>query len=78
MRTTECTERVCHLQHYSHAGAAYMTLETIYHLTVSITGLPEAHSTNVAYQDIKEPRYIIAKNTMLVFILNVFEEQPKF
>ena len=30
-----------------------------------------AHSNDVAYQDVKEPRYIIAKNAMLVFMLNV-------
>ena len=41
-------------------------------LTVSITGLPRAHSNGVAYQDVKETRdIIIAKNTMSVFMLNV-------
>ena len=41
-------------------------------LTVSITGLPRAHSDGVAYQDVKETRYvIIAKNAMSVFMLNV-------
>ena len=42
--------------------------KTICSLTVSITGLPRAHSDGVAYQDVKEPRYIIAKNAMSFFI----------
>ena len=33
--------------------------------------MPRAHSNAVAYQHVKEPRYIIAKNAMLVFMLNV-------
>ena len=51
--------------------ATYITLQTICSLTVSITGLPRAHSDGVAYQDVKERRYIIAKNAMSVFMLNV-------
>ena len=47
------------------------TLQTICCFTVSITGLSRAHSDGVAYQDVKEPRYVIAKNAMLVFMLNV-------
>ena len=69
MRTTTCTERVCCLQHYSLVVAAYINLQTIYSLTAYITGLPRTH--NLAYQDVKEPRYIIAKNLMSVFMLNV-------
>ena len=34
-------------------------------------GLPRAHSEGIAYQDVKEPWYIIAKNTMSFFMLNV-------
>ena len=71
MYTTACTERVCRLQHYSQVVAAYITLKTICSLTVSITGLPRAHSDGVASQDVKEPRYIIAKNAMSAFMLNV-------
>ena len=61
MRTTACTERVCRLQHYLQVVAAYITQQTICSLTVSITGFPRAHSDGVAYQDVKELRYIIAK-----------------
>ena len=70
-RTTACTERICCLQHYSEVLAAYITLQTICSLTVSNTGLLRAQSDGVAYQNVKEPRYIIAKNAMSVFILNV-------
>ena len=34
---------------------------TNFQLTVSITGLPSVQSDDVAYQDVKEPRFIIAK-----------------
>ena len=71
MRTTTCTERVFHLQHYSQVVAAYITLETIDSLTISITGLPRGHNDGVANQDVKEPRYIIAKNAMSVFMMSV-------
>ena len=71
MRTTACTERVCHLQHYSQVVPAHTTLQTIYRLTVSITGLQRPHSDGEAYEDVKKPRYIIVKNPMLVFMLNV-------
>ena len=71
MRTTACIERVCRLQRYSQVAAAYITLQTICSLTVSITGLPRAHRDSVTYQDVKEPRYIIAKNAMLAFMLKV-------
>ena len=71
MRTTTCTDRVCHLQQFSLVVAAYITpLQVIESLTVSITGLTRAHSEGRAYQDVKEPRYIIAKNTMSVFMQN--------
>ena len=69
--TTACTGRVCGLQHCSKVVAAYITLQTICSLTVSITGLPNAHSDGVAYQDVNEPRYITVKNAMLVFYINV-------
>ena len=59
MRTTTCTKRACRLHYYSQVGVAYPA--TISSLTVSIIGLPRAHSNGVAYQDVKEPRYIIAK-----------------
>ena len=72
MRTTACTERVCRLQHYLQVVAGYTTLQTIYSLTVSITGLQRSHSDGVAYEDAKKPRYIIVKNPMLVFMLNVW------
>ena len=71
MRPTVCTERGCCLQHYLQVVAAYITLQTICSLTVSITRLTRVHSDGVAYQDVKEPRYIIAKNAMPVFILNI-------
>ena len=71
MHTTACTKRVCHLQHYSQAFTAHITLQIIFSLTVSVTGLPRAHSNGVAYQDVKRPRHIIAKNAMLVFMPNV-------
>ena len=70
MRTTTCTDRVCHLQQFSLVVAAYITLQAIESLTVSITGLTRAHSKGRAYQDVKEPRYIIAKNTTSVFMKN--------
>ena len=53
-----------HLQHYSSVVAAYITQQTICSLMVSITGLPRTQSDGVAYQDVKERRYIIAKNVM--------------
>ena len=34
-------------------------------------GLPRTDSDGVAYQDLKEPRYIIEKNAMSIFMLNV-------
>ena len=70
MRTTTCTERFCRLQHYSQVVEAYITLKTICSLTVSITGLPRAHSDGVVYQEVNEPRYIIAKNAMSIFMMN--------
>ena len=71
MRTTASTERVCPLQHYSQVVAAYITLQTICSLTVWIIRLPRAHSNGEAFQDVKKPRYIIAKNSVLVFIMNI-------
>ena len=68
LHTTACTERGCRLQHYSKVVAAYITQQTICTLTVSITGLPRAHSDRLVYL---EPRYIIAKDAMSVFMLNV-------
>ena len=73
MRTTSCTERVCRLQHYSQVVAAYITLQTICSLTVSITELPRAHSDGVAYQDVKEPRYIIVKKCNVGLHAECFE-----
>ena len=58
--------RKSHLQHYSQVVATYITQQTVFSLTVSITGLPSAHSHVV-----KDPQHIIAKNAMLVFMLNV-------
>ena len=49
MRSVTCAERVCRLQHYSQVVTAYITLQKICSLTVSITGLPRAHSHIVAY-----------------------------
>ena len=70
MQITTCTERGCHLQQYSQVVTAYISLQTIWSLTVSIFGLARAHSDSVAYQDVKESQYI-AKNAMSVFMLNV-------
>ena len=71
MLTTTCTERFCCLQHYWQVAEACITLKTISSLTVSITGFPRAHSDGVTYQEVKEPRYIISKNAMTVFMMNV-------
>ena len=71
MRTTTCTEKACRLQHYPQVVAAYITLKTVCSLPTSITGFPRAHSNGVAYQGVKEPRYIFPKTAMSVFILNV-------
>ena len=71
MQNNACTERVSHIQHYSQVVAVYTTLQTICSLMVSMTGLPKAYSDGVAYPDVKEPQYSIAKKTILVFILNV-------
>ena len=54
IRTTACSERICCLQHYSQVVPAYITLQAICSLTVTITGLPRAHSDVVAYQDVKK------------------------
>ena len=48
-------------------------MQTICSLTVSITGFPKTHRDSVAYPDVKEPWYIIAKNAMLVFMLTVLK-----
>ena len=71
MQITTCTERGCHLQQYSQVVTAYISLQTIWSLAVSIFGLAKAHGDSVAYQDVKESQYIIAKNAMSVFMLNV-------
>ena len=71
MLATTGREIVWHLQHYSQVVTAYITLETICSSTVSVTGLPSAHRGDVVYQDVKEPRYIVAKNVTSVFKLNV-------
>ena len=71
LRTASFHERACCLRHYSQVGAVYFILQTISNLKVSINGLSRAHSTDVAYQDVKESRFIIAKNALLVFKLNV-------
>ena len=70
---THTIERVCHLKHYLKVVAAYITRKTICSLTVSITGLTKAHSDSAAQQDVMEPLYIIAKNAMSVFMLNVLD-----
>ena len=71
MCTTTCMERVFCLQHYSQVVAVSITLQTNCSLTKSITGFPRTRSVGVAYQDVKEPWYLIAKNAMSVFMLNV-------
>ena len=48
IRANACTKRVCHLQHFSEVVVAYITLQTICSLTVSITGLPSALRNGVA------------------------------
>ena len=40
-------------------------------MAVSIASLQGAHIDDTAHQDVKEPRYIIAKIAMSVFMLNV-------
>ena len=77
MCTTTCTERDCHLQHYLQVLADCITLQTICSLMVSITGLPRTHSDGVVYQDLKEPLYIIAKNAMSIFMVNVLSYVSK-
>ena len=37
----------------------------------NINRLPRAHREGVAYQDVKKPRYVITKNAMSAFMLNV-------
>ena len=54
-------------------GATLITQQTICCLMVSITGLARDYSNNVAYQDVKKPQYIIAKNAMSVFTLTVLD-----
>ena len=49
MRTTTCTEKVCHPQHYSQLVTAYTSLQTICSSTLLVTGLSRAHSDSVAY-----------------------------
>ena len=56
---------------YSQVVAACITLQTICSLMVSITGFPRVQSDGVACQDVEELQYVIAKNAMLVFMLNV-------
>ena len=73
MCTTTCAGRGFRLQHYSEVVAAYITLQTIFNLTVSITGLPMAHSNGVVYQDVKEPRHIIVKKCNVCFHAECFE-----
>ena len=70
MLATTGREIVWHLQYYSQVVTAYITLETICSSTVSVTGLPSAHRGDVV---VKEPRYIVAKNVMSVFKLNVLK-----
>ena len=70
MRIITCTERVYRLQHYSQVVAAYTTMKTTFNLTILITVLRRAHRIGVAYEDVKKPRYIIAKNRISVFMLN--------
>ena len=70
MRTSACTKRACHLQQYSKVVAAYINLQTICSLMVSITQMPRAHSDVVAYQNVKEPRYIIAMSMFMLNVLN--------
>ena len=73
MHTTTCTERFCRLQHYLQVVAAYITLETICSLTVSITGLPRDHSDGVGYKDVKGLWYIISKNANVGLHADYFE-----
>ena len=40
-------------------------------MAVSVAGLPRAHIDGVAHEDVKEPRYIVAKIAKSVFMLNV-------
>ena len=61
MRTAACTERICCIQHYPQLVAAYLSLQTIRSLTVSITGLPRAHNDGEPYQDVKELGILLQK-----------------
>ena len=56
---------------YSQVVAACITLQTICSLMVSITGFPRVESDGIACQDVEELLYVISKNAMLVFMLNV-------
>ena len=61
------------LQHYSQVVAAYITMQTVSGLTVSITGLPRAHSDGVVYQDVKEPlAYYSKKCHVGMYVLSLF------
>ena len=60
---------------FTGSHSSYITLHTICSLMVSITGLPRTHGDGVAYQDIKEPRYIIAKNAMSYFMLKLLKSR---
>ena len=59
------------LQHLWQVVAAYITLQTICTLTISIIGLPSTDNNGVASQKVKEPWYITGKIIMLAFLLNV-------
>ena len=48
-------------------------MQTMFRLMVSMTALPRAPNNGVAYQDVKEPLCIIAKNAILVFMLNILD-----
>ena len=72
MRIIIFPEKIYRLQHYSQVVAAYITMKTTFNLTILITGLSRAHRDGVAYHDVKKPRYIIAKNGISVFMVNVW------
>ena len=74
MRSTACTERLCCLQHYPQLVTAYLNLQRIRSLTVSITGLLRAHNDGAGYQDIKELDILLQKLQLLVFMLNVLND----
>ena len=69
MRNAACRERVCRPQHCPKAVVAYLTLQTIYSLRVSITGLPRTHGDGIL--KIEKESYV-QKSDFLFSFLSLF------